>query len=62
MSYNFCLFFNFLVPKAYVFENFTWVIIHIDFVGFFLGFPIKKMTLTILNTSSHINWGRFVGD
>ncbi len=34
MSCNFCLFFNFFVPKTYVFESFTWGIIHMDFVGF----------------------------
>jgi hypothetical protein len=27
--------FNSFVPKAYVFESFIWVIIHLDFVGFF---------------------------
>jgi hypothetical protein len=30
----FYFFFNFLVPKTYVFESFTWVIILLDFVGF----------------------------
>jgi len=34
MSCNFCLFFNLFVPKAYILKNFTWVIIHLDFVGF----------------------------
>ncbi len=34
MSCNFCLFFNFFVPKAYVLESFTWGIIKMDFVGF----------------------------
>jgi len=33
MNYNFCLFFNFFVPIAYVFENFIWGIIHMDFVS-----------------------------
>jgi hypothetical protein len=40
MNYKFYLFFNFFVPKAYVFESFTWVIIHLDFVGF--PFKISK--------------------
>jgi len=34
MSCNFCFFFNFFVLRTYVFESFTWVIIHMDFVGF----------------------------
>jgi hypothetical protein len=29
---------------------------------FFLGLPILKMTSTTLNTSFHIDLGRFVGD
>jgi len=34
MSYIFRFFFNFFVPKAHVFESFTWFIIHMDFVNF----------------------------
>jgi len=33
-----------------------------DFVGVFLGLPNLKMTLAALNTSFHINLGRFVSD
>jgi hypothetical protein len=41
MSCNFILFFfNFFVPKSYVFESFTRVIIHLDFVSF--SFKISK--------------------
>jgi hypothetical protein len=29
---------------------------------FFLGLPNFKMTLTTLNTSFHIDLGRFIGD
>jgi hypothetical protein len=50
MSYNFCLFFNFFVPKTYVFESFTWVIIHMDFVGFFLK------TFKFKNDINYINY------
>jgi len=35
MNCNFCLFFNFFVPKTYsVFQSFRWAIIHMDFVDF----------------------------
>jgi hypothetical protein len=60
MSCNFCLFFNFFVPKTFVFEIFRWGIILMNFVGFRTS--KFKMTLTTLNTSFHINLGRFVGD
>jgi hypothetical protein len=36
-------FFNFFVPKTYVFESFTWGIVHMDFVGFpFENFKLKN--------------------
>jgi hypothetical protein len=40
-SCNFCLFLNFFVPQTNVFESFTWVIIHMDFVVF--PFRISKL-------------------
>jgi hypothetical protein len=33
-----------------------------DFVGFFLGLSNLKMASITLNTSFHIDLGRFVGD
>jgi hypothetical protein len=40
---NFILFFKFFVPKAYVFKSLTWVIIHMDSVGFFFRtFKLKN--------------------
>jgi hypothetical protein len=43
MNCNFCLFFNFSIPKTCVFESFTWVIIHLDLVGFsFRNFKFKN--------------------
>jgi hypothetical protein len=62
MSCNFILFFNFFVPKPYVFESFKWGIIPKNLVGFFFELPNLKMTSTTLNTSSHIDLWRFVGD
>jgi hypothetical protein len=41
MNYNCCLFFKFFVPKTFVFESFTWGIIHMDFVGF--SFKTSKL-------------------
>jgi len=41
MSCKFFFFFQFLCPKKYVFESFTWGIIHMDFVGF--PFRISKL-------------------
>jgi hypothetical protein len=62
MSCKFCLFFNFFVPKAYVFENFTWGIIHMDFVSFPFRTSKLKMTSATLNTSFHIFLGKFIDD
>jgi hypothetical protein len=56
------IFFQFLCPKSIFFESFRWGIIPLDFAGFFLGLPNLKMTLTTLNTSFHIDFGKFVGD
>jgi hypothetical protein len=54
--------FQFLCSKSIFFESFRWGIILKDFVGFILGLPNLKMTLTTSNTSFHIDLGRFVGD
>jgi hypothetical protein len=62
MNYNFCLFFNFFVPKAYGFESVTWGIIHMDFVGFLFRTSKLKMTSATLKTSFHIDLGRFGDD
>ncbi len=54
MSYNFCLFFNFFVPKTYVFESFKWGIIPLDFVGFpFRTFKLKNDISYIKYKFSH---------
>jgi hypothetical protein len=54
MNCNFYFFFNFFVPKAYVFESFTWVIIHLDFVGFsFRIFKFKNDINYIKYNFSH---------
>jgi hypothetical protein len=60
MSCNFCLFFNFFFQKSYVFESFRWGINPLDFVGFFFRIPKLKMTSITLNTSFHIDLGRFI--
>ncbi len=44
------LIFNFFVSKTYVFESFTWVIIHLNFVGF--PFRTSKLKIDI----NHINY------
>ncbi len=62
MSCNFCLFFNFFVPKTYVFENSRWGIIPLDFVGFPFRTSISKNEFVTLNITFHIYLGRFVGD
>jgi hypothetical protein len=59
---QFLFVFQFLCPKKYVFESFTWVIIHVDFVAFLFRIFKLKMTLALLNISSHIDMGRFVSD
>jgi hypothetical protein len=59
---QFYLFFNFFVVRKYVFESFRWGIIFKNFVGFPFRIPNFKMTSITLNTSSHIDLGKFVGD
>jgi hypothetical protein len=63
MSYNFCLFFNFFIPKKIFFENFKFGMILMDFVGFpFRTSKLKNDKSTTLNTSFHIDLGRVIGD
>jgi hypothetical protein len=62
MNYNCFLFFNFIVPKTYVLKVLDETLIQKKLWVFLLGLPNLKMTLVILNTSSHIDLGRFIGD
>jgi hypothetical protein len=62
MNYNLFFIFNLFVPKSYDFKSFTWVIMHLDFVGFFFGLLNLKMTSVTFNTNFHIYLGRFVND
>jgi hypothetical protein len=48
--------------KNIFFASFKWGIIPLDLWVFFLGLPNLKMTSTTLNTSFHIDLGRFVSD
>ncbi len=57
MSWNFCLFFKKIVPKTYLFENFRWGIIPLNFMGFLLGFLNQKMTSVTLNTCHNYSLG-----
>jgi hypothetical protein len=51
---QFLFVFNFFVSKAYVFENFTWAIIHMDYVGFPFGtFKLKNDIRYIKYKFSH---------
>jgi hypothetical protein len=59
---QFLFIFQFFCPKSIFFESFRWGIIPLDRVGFFLRLPNLKMTLVTLNTSFHIDLGRFGGD
>jgi len=58
MSCKLCLFFNFFVPKAYVFES----CISLSFVGSPFSIPNQKMTLVTLNRNFHIDLWKFVSD
>jgi len=62
MNYNFCLFFNFFVPKASFFKVLNGALFLWTLWVFFLQLPNLKMTSTTLNTSFHIDLGKFVGD
>jgi hypothetical protein len=62
MSYNFCLFFKLLIPKAYFLKFLDGALFLWTLWGFVLGLPNLKMTSTTLNTSFHIDLGRFVKD
>jgi hypothetical protein len=62
MNYNFGLFFKLFVPKVYFLKVldgalFLWIL-----RVFLLGLSNLKMTSTTLNTSFHIDLGRFVKD
>jgi hypothetical protein len=53
---------NFFVPKAYFLKVLNGALFLWTLWVFLLGLLNFKMTLTILNTSFHIDLGRFVGD
>jgi hypothetical protein len=57
----FLFFLNFFVPKAYFLKVLNGALF-LSTLWVFLGLPNQKMTLVTLNTSFHINLGRFVGD
>jgi hypothetical protein len=62
MSYNFCLSFNFFVPKTYFLKVLDGALFLRTLWVFLLRLPNSKMTSITLNTSFHINLGRFVTD
>jgi hypothetical protein len=50
-------------PKTYVFESSRWGALFLWTLWVFLSrLPNQKMTLVTLNTSFHIDLGRFVND
>jgi hypothetical protein len=62
MNCNLYLFFNFFVPKAYFLEVLNRALFFWTLCVFFLRPPNLKMASATLNTSFHIDLGRFVGD
>jgi hypothetical protein len=62
MNYNFCLFFKNFVPKTYFLKVLDEALFLWTLWVFLLRLPNKKMTSSTLNTSFHIDLGRFVGD
>jgi hypothetical protein len=52
--------YNFFVPKTYFLKVLNGALFLKTLWLFFLGLLNLKMTLTILNTSFHIDLGRFV--
>jgi hypothetical protein len=62
MNCNFCLFFNFFVPKAYFFKVLDGALFLWTFWVFLLWLSNFKMTSTTLNISFHIDLGKFVSD
>ncbi len=62
MSCNSCLFFKFFVPKSCFLKVFDGALFLWTLWVFLLGLPNQKLMLVTLNTSFHIDLGRFVGD
>ncbi len=62
MSCNFCFFFNFFVPKNLYLKILNVALFFWTLWVFLLGLSNLKMALVKLNTSFHIDLGRFVGD
>jgi hypothetical protein len=62
MSCNLFDFFKKIVPETYFMKFLDGALFLWTLWVFLLGLPNKKMTLATLNTSFHINLGRFVGD
>ncbi len=62
MNYNFCLFFNFFVPKYMFLKNLNGEIFLKTLWVFLLGLPNQKMTSATLNTSFQIDLRKFVND
>jgi len=56
------LFFKKIVPKAYFLKVLNMALFLWTLWVFFLGLSNFKMASTTLNTSFHIDLGRFVGD
>jgi hypothetical protein len=55
MSCNFCLFFNFFVPKTYVLKFILGVLFIWTLWAVLLGLPNRKMTLTSFNVSVDVD-------
>jgi hypothetical protein len=51
-----------LVPKEFFFKFLDGALFLWTLWGFLLGLSNLKMTSTTLNTSFHIDLGRFIGD
>jgi hypothetical protein len=62
MSYKFCLFLNFFVPKTYFLKVLDGTLLFWTLWVLLLELPNQKMTSITLNTSFHIDLGKFVND